>query len=533
MSCNSLVQKGMCMTACRLPSAGELRHAFMAGFRRKAVFRSTFLAEKQRYTPRSLPSGIVSLLRVCPGIFVNMAMIKKYTTMKHLPLLFFLLLVSVSCSSSDNDGGGASGGDAVIECSPMALTADAGGGVYTVSVKCSGGNWTAFPADDCSSWVSVKVSGSLETSGTVEVTVAGNTTSARRSGSVIVKSGTVRQTVTVTQAMPLQVSATHLYPASKGESLELTVTGEGDWSVSSADSWITAVKTNENTVTVTAEPNGALQSRSGRITITGGGSEIPVTVTQESAESLEIVAPEGYVLVWNDEFNEGTTLGNGWTHEVQGSGWVNNELQNYVAGQADGRRVTELKDGRLCINCFKGSDGKVYSARVYANKSVGWKYGYFEARILLPKGKGTWPAFWMMPVNYSSSNPWPDCGEIDIMEEVGVDANVVSSSIHCKAYNHPMNTQKTASRNIGTAESEYHVYACEWTEDCLKFYVDGQVLMTFNNEGTGKDTWPFDTAFYPILNLAWGGDWGGYAGVDESALPVTMKVDYLRIFQKK
>lgn len=93
----------------------------------------------------------------------------------------------------------------------------------------------------------------------------------------------------------------------------------------------------------------------------------------------------------------------------------------------------------------------------------------------------------MMPVNNNySTNPWPGCGEIDIMEEVGVDANIVSSSIHCAAYNHTINTQKTASRNIGTAESEFHVYACEWTPDYLKFFVDGTELMTFKNEGSGK-----------------------------------------------
>lgn len=153
---------------------------------------------------------------------------------------------------------------------------------------------------------------------------------------------------------------------------------------------------------------------------------------------------------------------------------------------------------------------------------------------MLPKGKGTWPAFWMMPVNNNySTNPWPGCGEIDIMEEVGADPNIVSSSIHCAAYNHTINTQKTASRNIGTAESEYHIYACEWTPDYLKFFVDGTELMTFRNEGTGKNVWPFTYNFYPILNLAWGGDWGGYKGLDESALPITMKVDYVRVFQKK
>ena len=98
-----------------------------------------------------------------------------------------------------------------------------------------------------------------------------------------------------------------------------------------------------------------------------------------------------------DEFNKGSELNStDWRHEVQKAGWVNNELQNYANGSADGKRVTEIADNRLYINCFKGSNGKIYSGRVYAHETQGWLYGIFEARIKLPKGKGTWPAFWMM-----------------------------------------------------------------------------------------------------------------------------------------
>lgn len=239
--------------------------------------------------------------------------------------------------------------------------------------------------------------------------------------------------------------------------------------------------------------------------------------------------PAGYRLVWSDEFN-GSSLGSDWTHEVQPAYWVNNELQNYVKEQSPkGNRVTEVKGGSLHINCFK-EDGKIYSGRVYAKVTEGWKYGYFEARLKLPSGKGTWPAFWMMPVKYTG---WPGCGEIDIMEEVGCVPNEVSSSIHCTAYNHPNNTQKTAKRMLYNAEGEYHVYALEWTEEFIKTYVDGELLFTFLNDGKGDDkTWPFHVAFYPIFNLAWGGNWGGMHGVDESALPVTYSIDYIRIFQK-
>ena len=189
-----------------------------------------------------------------------------------------------------------------------------------------------------------------------------------------------------------------------------------------------------------------------------------------------------------------------------------------------------MKDG------FKGSDGKIYSGRINARPSEGWLYGYVEARICLPEGKGTWPAFWMMPSNVDwNTNPWPYCGEIDIMEEVGADPNQVSSSLHTGNYNHTKNTQKTHAMNCPGAEGEFHIYALEWTADEITTYVDGKVQLkvTKSQMGTDHADWPFHYAFYPILNLAWGGDWGGYKGVDESALPVTMKVDYVRIFQKQ
>lgn len=240
------------------------------------------------------------------------------------------------------------------------------------------------------------------------------------------------------------------------------------------------------------------------------------------------MADGGYKLVWSDEFNTGTTLGSDWTHEVKPSGYFNNELENYVDGQIDGKRVTEIKDGKLNVNCFK-YNGKIYSGRVYADVKTGWQYGFMEARIKLPKGKGVWPAFWMMPVNRTD---WPTCGELDIMENVGFDATGIHSTIHCKTYNNGGTSIEKGYKYVSTAESDYHLYAMKWTPTEVVFYVDGDVILTYKNDGNGFNTWPFDNPFYLILNVAWGGDWGGQQGVDESALPVTMSVDYVRVYQK-
>ena len=302
-------------------------------------------------------------------------------------------------------------------------------------------------------------------------------------------------------------------------------------------------------VTVVVPTNPYTEARSGSVTLMSGSARKTINVTQAAAATAAYNAPEGYKLVWNDEFTgPADPLANyvagasyelnaeDWTHEVQGSGWVNNELQNYVNHKSpEGNLVTEVKNGTLRIHCFK-ENGKVYSGRVYAHVNQGWEYGYFEASIKLPSGKGTWPAFWMMPVgNDWNTNPWPMCGEIDIMEEVGVVPNEVSSSIHTQDYNHTKNTQKTHAMTIAGAEGEFHTYALLWTADEITTYVDGkeQLHVTKANLGSGHNQWPFHYAFYPIFNLAWGGSWGGMNGVDESALPVTMEVDYIRVFQKK
>ena len=449
-------------------------------------------------------------------------------------LFFPLLWVALAACGDNEENGSTQGEETTLACVPTSIEATAAAGEYTLDVTCNAGEWTAYASDHCSSWVTATVTDASPVNGQVTVAIDDNTQAEPRSGSVVLKSGRTYFTVPVVQQAAMAVSATRFNSRSAGDNFTVTVTAPNGWDVVNENDWITATKADEATLALTTAANDMLQSRTGVVSIVSGSETVEIIIYQESAEAQDMVVPEGYVLVWNDEFNEGTTLSSDWTHEVQGPGWVNNELQTYVDGQANGQRVTELVDGKLNIHCFKGSDGNIYSARVYAKVSEGWLHGYFEARIMLPSGKGTWPAFWMMPVNNDfNANPWPDCGEIDIMEEVGVDPNIVSSSIHCKAYNHTIGTQKTQSRNIGTAESEFHVYACEWTDSYLRFFVDGEELMTFNNEGTGRDVWPFTYAFYPILNLAWGGSWGGYDGVDESALPVTMKVDYVRVFQKQ
>ena len=334
----------------------------------------------------------------------------------------------------------------------------------------------------------------------------------------------------------LTVSPESISAPAEGGTFTVSVSTTGtEWGVAMGEDFFTVKAQNTaaqaGTLTITVPANPVAETRTGAVTVMSGTARKTVTVTQAAADKPAYYAPEGYQLVWNDEFNEGTELNKvDWTHEVQNSGWVNHELQNYVNHTTPkGSLVTEVMGGTLRIHCFK-EDGKIYSGRVYAHVKEGWKYGYIEASIKLPKGKGTWPAFWMMPVNFRS---WPADGEIDIMEEVGYHPDFVSSSLHANAHVHSNNTQVTHEMYCKGAEGEFHTYAIEWTAQNITTYVDGKVQLSYDNKGLGRDDWPYNDPFYVIFNLAWGGDWGGSQGVDENALPVTMEVDYVRVFQKK
>ena len=452
-------------------------------------------------------------------------MMKRNTLIGLMSL--FALTAWTACSGDDDDEVQPDvPTTASITVSPAELTVPSSSGTYKVDVTSTELDWTATSS---ASWLDVSAVGTVATSGQVSIKVQANE-GGERTATITVKSRTARATITVVQAEPMQVSARSLLMRSVGETQSVSVTAKGDWAVTASDDWLEVQKAANDQLNITARANTTAQTRQGSVNITLGDERRTIDILQDSPEVTDVVKPEGYALVWSDEFNEGSELSSDWRHEVQGPGWVNNELQTYVNGQAAGKRVTELVDGKLRITCFKAGN-TIYSGRVYAKPATGWTYGYIEARIKLPKGKGTWPAFWMMPVNFHS---WPADGEIDIMEEVGYHPNYVSSSLHANAHVHSNGTQVTHEMFCAGAESDYHVYAIEWTQQNISTYVDGQLQLSYDNRGLGRDDWPYDDPFYVILNLAWGGSWGGAGGgVDETALPATMLVDYVRVFQKK
>lgn len=240
----------------------------------------------------------------------------------------------------------------------------------------------------------------------------------------------------------------------------------------------------------------------------------------------------GFTLVWNDEFNtDGLPSTANWGYDVGGGGWGNQELQRYTNGIPEN---VEQSEGTLKIKAVlleRGDTKEYLSTRMVTRGKADWKFGRIDVRAKLPTGVGTWPAIWMLPTE-NVFGGWPNSGEIDIMEHVGFDPNVVHGTVHTGAFNHAQGTQRGGQITIPSALNEFHIYSIDWDADRILFMVDGQIYFRFNNSGNGSDEWPFDQRFHLIMNIAIGGTWGGQRGVDDSAFPTTMEVDFVRVYQK-
>jgi beta-glucanase (GH16 family) len=234
-------------------------------------------------------------------------------------------------------------------------------------------------------------------------------------------------------------------------------------------------------------------------------------------------------LVWSDEFQkDGLPDPAKWSYE---SGLVRNgEAQYYTVGRKENARV---EGGRLIIEARKEEwQGSHYtSASIHSNGKASWTYGKMEVRAKLPGGRGMWPAAWMLGTNIGSAG-WPGCGEIDIMEFVGFEPDTVFTTIHTKSFNHMKGTQKGAAFKLKAPDKGFHLYSVEWDPKAIEFFVDGKRSLRFENDGKGKDDWPFDAPQYLILNSAVGGGWGGQKGIDEKIFPTRYEIDYVRVYQK-
>jgi len=245
--------------------------------------------------------------------------------------------------------------------------------------------------------------------------------------------------------------------------------------------------------------------------------------------------PDPSTLIWSDEFegpNGSAPDPQKWGYDIGGNGWGNNERQYYT----NRRENSFLSNGILNIRAVKEdfATNQYTSARLVSKGLGDWTYGRFrvKARLQQCTGLGTWPAIWMLPTDWFYGG-WPDSGEIDIMEHVGYDTGKIHGSVHTRAFNHLIGTQKSGTRVVSDV-GDWHIYDVIWTENKIEFIMDGIRYYTFSKvDNASYREWPFDKRFHLLLNVAVGGDWGGAGGFDPVAFEGNgqiMEVDWVRVY---
>ena len=244
------------------------------------------------------------------------------------------------------------------------------------------------------------------------------------------------------------------------------------------------------------------------------------TITATPPDKPKPKDPVSYSLIWSDEFDSTAVKTKNWNFETGNLG-VNNEKEYYQAANAT------IEEGNLVIAAKRENvGGQLYtSARLNSQGKVTATYGRIEARIKAPLGAGFWPAFWMLGSNINTVN-WPNCGEIDIMEHVNAD-NLFYGTIHWNSGGG--HAQYGLNTSIATA-GDYHIYAIEWDNSEIRWYIDSTQYVTANIANNINNTNAFHLPFFILLNFAVGGDFPNQA-VNDSLLPAKMYVDYVRVYK--
>src|SRR6266849_9220318 len=252
----------------------------------------------------------------------------------------------------------------------------------------------------------------------------------------------------------------------------------------------------------------------------------------------------GWNLVWSDEFNGPAGSApdpSKWNYDLGGGGWGNGEAETYTSSP---QNVFQDGKGNLVIRAIRDSSGNYTSTRLQTGSpgasthtaDGSWQYGRVIARIKLPFGQGVWPAFWMLGENFGAVG-WPNCGEIDIMENFGTFNNNVSvnnGTAHGPGYSGGSGIGKSYTLPVGQkVADDYHVYAIEWSQDSIEWFVDGASYhrVTPASLPAGRQ-WVFNNPFFILLNLAIGGPttFLGRPGPNTPFQPQDMLVDYVRVY---
>jgi beta-glucanase (GH16 family) len=252
----------------------------------------------------------------------------------------------------------------------------------------------------------------------------------------------------------------------------------------------------------------------------------------------------GWQLVWSDEFNQADGSSpdpTKWGFDIGGGGYGNNELESYTSRTNNAR----IQGGQLVIEAdqenYTGPDNiprNYTSARMLTKGKWSWTYGRMEARIKLPRGQGIWPAFWMLGANINTT-PWPGCGEIDIMENIGKTNNNEQARVYGTIHGPQSGGDYNGGAGVGgnytlpggaALGDNFHIFAVEWTTNQFKWYLDNVQYFTATPASLPSGgTWPFTQPQFILLNLAVGGNWPGNPD-GTTVFPQQMLVDYVRVY---
>ena len=262
-------------------------------------------------------------------------------------------------------------------------------------------------------------------------------------------------------------------------------------------------------------------------------SAFSILITSCDADSEQKVEERTWQLTWSDDFEgeAGQAIDESkWTYDIGrgDNGWGNQELQTYTDRTEN---VSLDGEGNLVITALRESFGGApfTSGRIKTQGLFAQKNGRFEARLKTPYGPGLWPAFWLLGSNISEVN-WPQCGEIDIMELRGQEPNIINGTVHGPGYSGGNAIGGSRGFSDERYDTEFHVFAVEWGEDFIEFYVDDYLYKVITPEDvTGE--WVYnDSEFFMLLNVAVGGNYVGFP-TSQTPFPQQMIVDYVRVYK--
>jgi beta-glucanase (GH16 family) len=231
---------------------------------------------------------------------------------------------------------------------------------------------------------------------------------------------------------------------------------------------------------------------------------------------------------WSDEFNGNIVNSANWSFESgNNNGWGNSELENYTnrpqnAFVSQGNLIIEARE-----EYYQGNN--YTSARMITKGKQVFTFGRIDIRAKLPKGKGIWPALWLLGSNIDAVG-WPACGEIDMMELLGQEPNKMYGTLHWGAdFASHASKGSNYTLNSGSFDEEFHVYSMVWKQDSIKMFVDDIAFFSGGKTDVAGD-YPFNKDFFFIFNIAVGGNFPGNPD-GTTSFPQRMVIDYIRVFQ--